>query len=926
MGRRDERRRRIEDAFAAFRRAVAAALGAASRQHDRVAVERAQDMFELMVRQVGVDRAVDDPALRDAVRNPVVADRLVAALRDREDAFREWSERGPAGLTELVAQAAPGSAAQPWESWLGRPGAADGGAPVPELWRIGTGTVPAAPRQQPFPVAVPLLDSAHLHISSTPASRAQADAVVESLLLRVLSYFQPGLVHVHVWDVGQFTGSLPGLYPLTRAGLLTVHDPARLHELLDELAEHIRQVHTELLVDGQTSLRAASRATGRRSVPWRVAVLFGNRKPLPEEHQQKLQRVARNGLACGVQLVLVDVPITVNSPVETVNLHDDQTATCTMTGRHTVVTLDPALPRTEVPRACAAIAEALEQRRARFGSFVDLLPDELWTESSAAGVSAPVGYLDGEPVQLHLGDSSPHALIGGPSGSGKTNFLYAVLGSLAARYSPDELELYLMDFKEGVSFAQFAPGRKDPSWLPHARLVGVNVNTDREFGVALLRFLADEMRRRADAAKRHEVTKLEELRAEDPDGHWPRIVAVIDEFQYLFAERDQVTAQATALLEDVARRGRSQGIHLVLASQDVASIEAFWTRPAIFEQFIVRIALPKARKVLAEVHNDAAIRLPRWHAVVNHESGVRQGNRVARIPDATRRGTFDVLQAELWRRRPEGLRSPRLFDGGVVPRPADLADFRELRPRSQTPTALLGQVIDVAGSAAGVRMERAPGRNIAAIGSLVTDAAGLLGGAVLSLARQHEPNGARFSVAWLVEAAFPHVDRLAKTLRGMGHEVDVVDLDGFPGLLRATAAGLADRSAQRPHYLALYGVDAAHGLLEHKDPETKRTGLDELRAVLRHGPEHRTHVIGWWRGVQRLKASLPLGSVDDIGPWVAFDVQGAELNSLVSGLQAAWSPRARRGLFFDRFEHTRPQVIIPFDLDDDPVQPEEATP
>ena len=86
---------------------------------------------------------------------------------------------------------------------------------------------------------------------------------------------------------------------------------------------------------------------------------------------------------------------------------------------------------------------------------------------------------------------------------------------MAARYGPDELELYLLDFKEGVSFAQFAPGRRDPRWLPHARLVGVNINTDREFGLALLRFLSDEIRRRAEAAKRHEVTKLEELREVD---------------------------------------------------------------------------------------------------------------------------------------------------------------------------------------------------------------------------------------------------------------------------------------------------------------------------------------------------------------------------------------------------------------------------
>ena len=142
----------------------------------------------------------------------------------------------------------------------------------------------------------------------------------------------------------------------------------------------------------------------------------------------------------------------------------------------------------------------------------------MWQRRSGAGLRTPVGFQDTAPVDVVLGDSSPHALVGGPSGSGKTNFLYALLGGLTARYSPDELELYLLDFKEGVSFAQFTPGRRDPTWLPHARLVGVNVNADREFGVALLRFLADTMRERAEVAKQHEVTKLEELRAEDPGG------------------------------------------------------------------------------------------------------------------------------------------------------------------------------------------------------------------------------------------------------------------------------------------------------------------------------------------------------------------------------------------------------------------------
>jgi hypothetical protein len=106
-------------------------------------------------------------------------------------------------------------------------------------------------------------------------------------------------------------------------------------------------------------------------------------------------------------------------------------------------------------------------------------------------------------------------------------------------------------------------------------------------------------------------------------------------------------------------------------------------------------------------------------------------------------------------------------------------------------------------------------------------------------------------------------------------------------------------------------------MLETRDITVPKTGLDNLRDVLRRGPEHNIHLLGWWRGVARLKATLPMGSVDDVGSWVAFDVQGAELNQL-AGQMVSWSPRAARGLFFDRYTHSRPQVIIPFGAEEDP--------
>ena len=914
MRQRNERRSAIEAAFEALRSAVAQALGAAENECHRVRAEFEHQEFALRIAERGVSRVEQDPDAIEGSDRPAFAEALRQARGERDEIYAEWTARGPDQLTGLVDEVAPGAAGLPWAEWLGQVGGAAATDTPPELWRLGTARIPESPHPRPFPHAVPFLDSAHLHITSPAHARDTAETLVQDLLLRVLSHYQPGLVRLHVWDVAQLTGTLPGLYPLTREGLLTAHDPTRLDDMLEELSDHIRRIHTTALLGGHTSLRSLVEETGHRGEPWRVAVLFGDGTPLRDEQQQQLQRIARNGLACGIQLVVVNLPLTVNSAVESLSLVDHDHARSSMTGPHALVELDSSPQREQVTKACAAIAEQFRARRARLRTFDDLLPEKFWTQDSVAGLHAPVGFEEGEPRSVTLGDASPHVLIGGPSGSGKTNFLFGMLGSLAARYAPDELELYLLDFKEGVSFAQLSPGRRDPSWLPHAQLVGVNVNTDREFGLALLQFLAEEMRRRADAAKQHEVTKIEELRAADPSGRWPRVVAVIDEFQYLFSERDAVSAQATQLLEDVARRGRSQGIHLVLASQDVSGIEAFWGKPAIFEQFILRVALPKARRVLDD-QNGAAMSLPRWHAVLNHESGVRHGNEVARVPDATAKGTFDALQQQLWQRRDADSAPPRLFDGSHLPDLSTVADYRSLRPGAGTPKALLGQVIDVNGTAAAVSLARSPGRNIAVLGSVLLDAASALGASALSLARQHSPGDIRFVVAGLVEEADEHAGALVRALRELGHESEEVGLDGIERTVSELAAQLDEGAApSAPTCLVVYAADAAHALLERKDPTTRTSGLDHFRKVLKQGPELRVHTVGWWRSAQRLKHTLGMGPVDDIGAWLAFDVQGQELSNFAAGQLVNWSPRARRGLFFDRSTHSRPEVVLPFDL------------
>ena len=575
-----------------------------------------------------------------------------------------------------------------------------------------------------------------------------------------------------------------------------------------------------------------------------------------------------------------------------------------MTGPYVTVVPDPPLPRAAVTETCHEIVAEHERWRTRIGTFRDLLPpDPQWGRSrSVAGLCAPVGFAEGMPVEVTLADASPHALVSGPSGSGKTNLLLTMIATMAARYSPDELELYLLDFKEGVSFAQFAPGRRDPTWLPHARLIGVNINTDREFGLALLQHLFDEMRRRAEVAKANEVTKLEELRRLDENARWPRIVAVIDEFQVLFGEKDAVTREAARLLEDVVRRGRSQGIHVVLASQDVSSIEAFWGRPAIFEQFVLRIGLPRARRVLAE-GNDATLHLPRWHAVLNHESGIAHGNEIVRIPDATGKGSVDEVQRRLFELESAGREEPRLFDGSRAPALDEL--LRGLQRTGDEPLAVVGQCMNVAGSAATVPLPAAPGRNIGVIGTARHDAVAVLGAATAALGEQHDIGEVRFVLAPLVADAVPAAAVVHRRLAG--HDVATVRLDGFRRYVEQLAEEVRSRLAggdRSPVYLVLYAGDAADTALE-------KPGTEALRTVLRFGPETGVHTIGWWRSPQRLKSLLLLtASPDDLGCVVGLDVQGAELGSLVPGLPPTWSPRPGRALIFDRARHVRPEVVI----------------
>ncbi|MFG1950846.1 FtsK/SpoIIIE domain-containing protein [Micromonospora sp. NPDC048830] len=780
-----------------------------------------------------------------------------------------------------------------------------------------------------FPVLVPLGGGCHLTVDAD-ARDPRVGELLRAVVLRLLAAAPAGTVRVAGIDTVAFGATFLPLRPLLDARVLrpTATTAAEVSALLDEAERHARAAQQAAPADRELLVLVAASAPPPREAARlaalthagasaAVCVLLAGHPPAghppaghppaghpPAGHPPAGHPPSGPGdappLGAATAVRLLQRYARVGDPPGYPFSADG-------TGLAAPVVLDGDLP----PDTAAALAARLGSatRHDEPPAFADLLPAARWTESSAAGLSTVVGRADRRAVTVAFDDATPHWLVAGRTGAGKTVFLLDVLYGLAARYAPAELELWLLDFKEGVSFTEFVPTERDPSWLPHARAVGIE--SDREYGLAVLRELRGELDRRAGVLKRHGVTKLADLPA---DARMPRTVAVVDEFQVLLAGADALARKAVDLLEELARKGRSYGMHLVLASQATTGIESLYGRAeAIFGQFPLRVALPGGGGVL-DPRDDTASALPIGAAVLNTAAGALGAGTVVRFPDAYAAGDeLTGLRHELWRARPADNRPPAVFRGYAAAHLEDDPAFAALRPGGGHPVALVGRTVDVAGSAASFTLDATPGRHLAVVGASPAGA-DVLRAAALSLARQHVPGDARFLLAPLADAGAGAAESTGAALAAAGHPVERVDA-------AALRERIADLAAAGPPgkraYLLLFGADAASAVLARPDPATFRSGHDDLRALLRDGPGRGVHLLGWWRGLPRLAEDL--GGAhhrDDVACLVALNVPGAELGLHLGAHDLAYQPRADRALLVDRHDQ-RTRLIVPFAGDEE---------
>ena len=176
-----------------------------------------------------------------------------------------------------------------------------------------------------------------------------------------------------------------------------------------------------------------------------------------------------------------------------------------------------------------------------------------WAEAKPYGLAAPIGTGPNGPLVLDLVEHGPHALIGGTSGAGKSELLQSIVASLVSQYPPTRLTFLFVDYKGGASSTVF-------SGIPHT--VGYVTNLEASLALRALTSLRAELNHRMRLMEGR-AKDLAEMLEKHPADAPPSLVIVVDEFATLVKEVPDFVAG----IVDIAQRGRSLGIHLILATQ-----------------------------------------------------------------------------------------------------------------------------------------------------------------------------------------------------------------------------------------------------------------------------------------------------------------------------------------------------------------------
>jgi len=572
-------------------------------------------------------------------------------------------------------------------------------------------------------------------------------------------------------------------------------------------------------------------------------------------------------------------------------------------------------------------------------SRVDHLTIDL--QSAAEGVlplRIPMGPAgSGKPQYLTMGTGmANHGIIVGRTGSGKSNLLHILITTACLQYSPDELELYLIDFKQGVEFKCYADAA-----LPHARVIAIE--SEREFGLSILRKLDKRMVELRDIFQGNTGREGEldddayniSVYRQKTGERLPRTLLIVDEYQEFFVQDDPLANEARLLLDRLARQGRAFGIHVLLGTQSLGS--SFSLPRNTLEQMGVRIALQcseaDSRLILAD-DNPAARLLSRpGEAIYNDMNGRIEGNQefqVALFSDDDRKAFLqrirDHFEAKMDDEAQRKYGRPIIFRGHL---PARIDDCAPLTKALSHPTQTIGRKgaetwigdpVSIEDPVA-VRFVRQAGSNLLVVARDEDQGLGVLSSALLGLLTHCAPDACRFMVADFSTTDCPWGEQVQSISDAVAHDIEYGGPRALAGMLQKLTTELNTRTADvgRKHPEIFFLVQGLHrakdlrkedgGFTLESFDKSASSPVDDFQRILREGAELGIHTLAWSDTYQNASRVLGRKGLNEFALRTAGPMSQEDSSYLLDNAAAAKLDRPHRMIFYDE---DKPGVLVKF--------------
>lgn len=807
----------------------------------------------------------------------------------------------------------------------------------------------ATPTDFSIPALLPFPDRGSLLIPTAASGRAEAVRVVQAVMLRYLTGMPAGKVRFTIIDPVELGRNFSGFMHLADHSEALVNnriwtEPSQIDQRLAELSLHVQNVLQNFLRNEYETLEDYNAHAGEVAEPYRVLVIADFPTGFSEDSIRRLASLATSGARCGVHILMTIDP-SQPLPAE-LKLKDFEAHAATLIWKEgrflwkdrdfEPYPLQPDAPPppetfTSLLQVIGRAAWAAHRVEVPF-EVIAPPPERYWLGDSRAGIDVPLGRSGATKLQhLELGrGTSQHVLIAGRTGSGKSTLLHALIVNSALIYSPDQLELYLIDFKKGVEFKTYATHA-----LPHARVVAIE--SEREFGLSVLQRLDEELKVRGDIFRDQGVQDLNGYRSVAGLPPMPRILLIVDEFQEFFVDDDKLAQEAALMLDRIVRQGRAFGIHAHLGSQTLSG--AYSLARSTLGQMAVRIALQcsegDAHLILSEENSAARLLSRPGEAIYNDANGMTEGNHIFQVvwlPDE-RREVFlkQINDLSIKHAIPE---KPRIvFEGN---RPADLRENPALTNLLDAPTwpepakapvAWLGDAVAIKDPTAAI-FRRQGGNHLLSIGQDDEAARGLFAASLLGLAAQFAPADAQFAIL----DGTPEDSSLAGFFRDL---VGVLPHPTVIGGWREASPILGDLAAEvdrrqseasfnePARFLLIYDLARFRDLRRSDDDfgfsrrdDRPASPSEMLGNLLREGPGLGIHVLVWCDTLNNVGRSFDRQALREFEQRVLFQMSPGDSSQLIDS-PAASKLGANRALYAseeqNQLEKFRPYGLPPRD-------------